>query len=310
MSSLSLRQLRYFDALADCRQFGKAAQRCHVSQPALSTQIRQLERALGAELVERTPRGIVLTPVGEDILARTRDILHRVEALSDTARRGRETLSGPVRLGVMPTIAPYSLPWLLPRFAGRSPGAELRVRESQTAHLTAELTEGRIDLMLAALPLGEPDFHETALFEEPFFVVLPRGHRLAARKRIPIEAITTENLLLLEEGHCLRDQALSVCRHIEPGRIQSFGATSLATLVQLVASGLGVTLLPTMAVPVEVGSQTKVVLRPLAPAPPTRTVGLAWRRTAASGAHFEALGALIASFAEPAASASFVAERS
>lgn len=294
MSSLSLRQLRYFDALADCGHFGKAAARCHISQPALSTQIRELERELGCALVERTARGVVLTPAGAEVLERARAVLTGVESLSEAARREARLLEGTLRLGVIPTIAPYLLPRLLPLVRERHPHAALSLRESQTAHLVEELIEGRLDVVLAALPLGRTELEERALFEEPFVLALPAGHPLAGPGEIPVEVVGADSLLLLEEGHCLRDQALSVCKHIAPGHIESFGATSLATLVQLVAAGMGLTLLPDMAVPVETGPSTQVVLRRFVPPQPKRTVGLAWRRTTPLRSHFEALGKLVA----------------
>ena len=295
----SIRQLEYLVAVAEIRHFGRAAKHCAVTQPALSAQIQQLEELLGVRLFERGRRGVLVTPEGEAVIARARAALRELDELLDVARAARRPLEGPLRLGLIPTVAPYLLPPILPRVREAHPALALVLREDQTAHLVAQLEAGSLDLLLLALPVEEALLEELPLYEEPFVFAARADHRLATgRTRIPETALAHEDVevLLLEDGHCLRAQALSVCERAgarESGRIQ---ATSLGTLVQMVANGLGVTLLPERAVPLEVrtgGSNAELVVRRFREPAPSRTVGLAWRRGSARGDEFRALGKLL-----------------
>ncbi len=293
----SIRQLEYLVAVAETLHFGRAAKQCAVTQPALSAQIQQLEELLGVQLFERGRRGVLVTPEGEAVIARARVALRELDELLDVARAARQPLEGPLRLGVIPTIAPYLLPPLLPRVREAHPRLALVLREDQTARLVAQLEAGSLDLLLLALPVEEAPLEELSLYEEPFVFAAPVGHRLAKGKaRIPEAALADEEVLLLEDGHCLRAQALAVCERAgarESGRIQ---ATSLGTLMQMVANGLGVTLLPERAVPVEVrpgAGDAELVVRPFREPAPSRSIGLAWRRGSAGGAEFHALGELL-----------------
>jgi LysR family hydrogen peroxide-inducible transcriptional activator len=274
--AITLKQLRYADALARQGHFGRAAELCSISQPALSAQIKDLERALGTLLFERVPSGARLTGFGAEFLERARHVLAQVEELGDMARAAQGTLSGPLRLGVIPTIAPYLLPALLPRLNAGFPGAELRIRESQTARLVAELSEGSLDAAIVALPVGETGFEEVPLFSEGLVLVRPR-----AQADLPVPdraALAQERLLLLEEGHCFRDHALSFCALDRSAAARSLDSRSLSTLVQMVGAGLGVTFIPEMAVAVETRSADVAVAAFEAPTP-AREVGMIWRKS-------------------------------
>jgi LysR family transcriptional regulator, hydrogen peroxide-inducible genes activator len=274
----TLRQLRYFSALARHRHFGRAAEECAVSQPALSVQIQELEASLGTVLVERTRGQIELTPDGVEIARRAVRILAEVVELEDHARHGSRLLTGPLRLGVIPSIAPYLLPAALPCLQRRFPALALQLRESQTAILVGELQRGALDVLVLSLPLREPGLETLALFDDRFLLAVPASHPLAAERDGAVRLLTRERLLLLEEGHCLRDQALSYCQQVERGARSSFGASSLATIVQMVANGLGITLLPELSLPFEV-HDPRIALLPFAAPEPVRTVALAWRRS-------------------------------
>ena len=276
MNNLTLKQLRYVEALARHGHFGQAAEACAVTQPALSMQIKELEDSLGARLFERGARQVRLTGLGEEFVARARDILRSVEELSDVVRTRRDGPGGRLRLGVIPTIAPYLLPRLIRDLSARYPGVDLQVRETQTERLIAELSEGRLDTALVALPVSEPSFEEVALFSEGFVLVRPEAD---ARRPVPSpEALPDMQLLLLEEGHCFRDQALEVCGLRGGARRAGFDGSSLSTLVQMVGAGIGVTLIPEMAVPVETRGAPVAVQR-FEAGRPARTVGMIWRRT-------------------------------
>jgi len=238
MTNLTLKQLRYVAALARHGHFGQAAEACSVTQPALSMQIKELEEGLGGRLFERGARQVRLTGLGEEIAARARDILRAVEELEEVARTRRDGPGGRLRLGVIPTIAPYLLPRLIRDLAARYPGADLQVRETQTDRLIGELIEGRLDTALVALPISEPSLEEVALFSEGFVLVRPEAD---AGRPVPTPtALPDMQLLLLEEGHCFRDQALEVCGLRGGARRAGFDGSSLATLVQLVGAGIGV----------------------------------------------------------------------
>jgi len=274
MDNLTLRQLRYFEALAKYGHFGRAAEACAVSQPALSVQIKELEETLGGALFERGHRSVRLTALGEDVASRVRPILQSVDELSDLARSAGGGLTGRFRLGVIPTIAPYLLPQLIPRATTVFAGLELQVRETLTPRLIEELRSGSLDAAILALPIGEPWLHEVALFEEPMLLVRPKAH--AGWPMPAPDALSDMRLLLLEEGHCFRDQALAFCA--TSGARSGLDGTSLSTLVQMVGAGLGVTLIPQMAAPVEAKAAPVCVDR-FEGAQPTRTIGMVWRKT-------------------------------
>jgi LysR family transcriptional regulator, hydrogen peroxide-inducible genes activator len=276
MSQMNLRQLRYFDALARHSHFGRAAAACAISQPALSMQIKELEETLGAVLIERGARQVRLTNFGEEAALRVRDILRSVDELGDFARASRDRLSGRLRIGMIPTIAPYLLPTLMENLSPAHPEVDIYVREALTSKLIQELAEGRLDTAIVALPISEPSFTEVSLFAENFLLVRPRED---AEKPVPSSKMLREmRLLLLEEGHCFRDQALSFCNTKSLPQRETLDANSLSTLVQMVSAGLGVTLIPEMAVAVETRSASVSVARFKNPQP-SRTIGMIWRKT-------------------------------
>ena len=288
---VTLKQLRYFDALARERHFGRAAESCAVTQPALSMQIQELEASLGLALVERTRAGIRLTPKGEEIAVRAQKLLNDTRDLIDFARHSAGVLSGSLRFGVIPSVAPYVLPPLLPLLRERHPDLELHLRETQTHVLLEELADGRLDVLLLALPVKAADTEAMALFEDRFFLAVPKQRKLSGRVRATRELIESDRLLLLEEGHCLRDQALTFCALQHTDMVNTFGATSLSTIVEMVAADLGITLLPEICVGVECRARELKVLRFVEPEP-VRTLGLVWRRSSPRVEDFKALGAL------------------
>ncbi|MCR9221708.1 MAG: LysR substrate-binding domain-containing protein [Alphaproteobacteria bacterium] len=276
MIGVTIRHLRYFAALAKTRHFGRAAEACAISQPALSVQIKELEEMLGVPLVERSARQIRLTALGEDFALRAQDILHRIDDLGDLARAARDGLSGPFRIGFIPTVAPYLLPRCLQALSDQYPALELRPREAVTQKLIDDLAEARLDAAVLALPTSHSWLHETAILDEEFLLVRPLKDEGAP---VPSAARLREmRLLLLEEGHCFRDQALAFCQLSPSTPRPVMEGSSLATLVQMTAAGLGVTLIPEMAAPVETRSAA-VSLARLAPPRPARTIGLVWRKT-------------------------------
>jgi LysR family transcriptional regulator, hydrogen peroxide-inducible genes activator len=289
----TLRQLRYFIMLAETQHFGQAALRCHVTQPALSMQVKELEQALGAPLIERTRRGALLTPAGIEVAHRARSILQSVRDLTDVARQHASVLSGPLRVGVIPTIGPYLLPSVLPRLHDAFPKLQLSLRETQTAVLVRELLAGSLDLLILALPLNEPEIEELPLFDDVFALALPTDHPLGACSSVAQAELSGEHLLLLEEGHCLRDQTLAVGQAAGASELDDFRASSLATVVQMVANGYGCTILPELAVAVEVGDRQGIHVVPFKRPPPVRTVGLAWRRTSPRRGEFVAFGQVV-----------------
>jgi LysR family hydrogen peroxide-inducible transcriptional activator len=276
MIQLTFRQLRYFDALARHSHFGRAAAACAISQPALSMQIKELEDALGAVLIERSARQVRLTRFGEQAALRVRDILRSVDELGDFARASRDRFAGRLRIGMIPTIAPYLLPAVIGTIARLHPELDIHVREALTSKLIQELGEGRIDTAIVALPVSEPSLSEVALFAENFLLVRP-----GEDEGTPVpssEALSEMKLLLLEEGHCFRDQALSFCKMQSALPREILDASSLSTLVQMVGAGMGVTLIPEMAVAVETRSASVAVARFEDPQP-SRTIGMIWRKT-------------------------------
>lgn len=290
---ISLKQLRYFDALARIGHFGRAADHCAVTQPALSMQIQDLERDLGLTLLERRRNGVRLTGEGREIARRAARILAGVRDLKDYAQHLSEGMSGTLQLGVIPSVAPYLLPRFLPRLRDRYPTLDVHIRETQTAQLARELLDGDLDLLIVALPLDNPDIETIRLFEDRFLLALPASRRIDSRVRATPEFMKGDRLLLLEEGHCLRDQALTFCDLRQVENIDTFGASSLTTLVQMVANGLGLTLLPEICLDVEAQRAPLNIMR-FAEPEPSRTLGLAWRATSPRKADFVALGQIIA----------------
>ncbi len=281
---MNLRDLRYLIALADLRHFGRAAASCHVSQPTLSTQIRKLEEELGVALVERAPRQIMLTPVGRDIVERARRVLADVEQMRETARRTTDPEAGSVRLGIFPTLGPYLLPHVVPGLRARFPRLELLLVEEKTEALLAMLRDGRLDAAILALPVHEDWLEMEFLFEEPFMLAVPGKHPLASHRDLQLAELVDQHLLLLEDGHCLRDQALEVCTLSGAGEKEGFRATSLETLRQMVAAGVGITLLPMLAIKPPVPASPNLKLLNFKKPPPSRRIAIAWRKSSAMSA--------------------------
>lgn len=281
-AALSLRQLEYAVAIADHRSFGRAAAACGVTQPALSAQIAALERSLDVQLFERDRRKVLVTPAGADVVARARVALDAARAVIETAEGASEPLTGRLRLGVIPTIAPYLLPAALPAVRARYPRLQLVLREERTAQLLAQLDDGRLDAAILALPVPG-DLAAALLYREEFLLAAPRGHRLTRRPKVREDDLADAPVLLLEDGHCLRDQALAVCHSAGAAEHGELRTTSLPTLVQMVASGLGVTLLPELAAAALAGRGSGVEVARFTGTPPGRDVGLVWRMSSARG---------------------------
>lgn len=275
---ISLRQLRYLDALATHLHFRKAADAVSVSQPALSMQIKELERDLGVMLIERLPNRVRLTREGEEVAARARAILTDVQDLHDYARQAGQPLTGPLRLGIIPSIAPYLLPRILPVLSSAHPELRLTIRETLTQALTEELQEGKLDAIIIALPADTAGLISEPLFEDRFLLARCASDTLDRDRRVLPDDLEKENILLLEEGHCLRDQALNYCQNVSTAGGNTLGATSLATVMQMVAAGYGVTLLPEICADFEVRDERVTLLR-FADPQPARTVGLVWRKS-------------------------------
>lgn len=289
---MNLRDLKYLVALAEHRHFGRAAAASFVSQPTLSTQIRKLEDELGVTLIERAPRRVMLTPVGAEIAERARGVIADVEQMTELARRSRDPEAGSVRLGLFPTLGPYLLPHVLPGVRERFPRLELLLVEEKTDRILQQLREGRLDAGILALPLHDEQLRIEPLFDEPFVLAVPRTHPLAAGGALQVDDLRDADLLLLEEGHCLRDQALDVCRLAGAGERNGFRATSLETLRQMVAAGVGMTLLPMLAVQPPVPPSADIVLIPFAGHPPHRRIAMVWRRSSAMDAFLMRLAGL------------------
>jgi LysR family hydrogen peroxide-inducible transcriptional activator len=289
----SPQQLRYLVALAETRHFGRAAQGCAVTQSTLSAGLLTLERQLDCHILDRgAGRHVVFTPLGLELVERARTALTALEAVTEAAMAAREPMAGPLRLGVIPTIGPFLLPTLMPVLREAFPRLRLYLREDTTANLVDRLTANRLDVLLLATPCDCRGADTVPVVRDTFMVALTPNHRLVGEEQIPISALATERLLLLEDGHCLRDQALAVCGLLagDRGDQDGFAATSLHTLVQMVASGLGITLLPKLAVAAGITEGTGLVLRPLAGPGAWRTLGLAWRPNAPRSADYRALG--------------------
>jgi LysR family transcriptional regulator, hydrogen peroxide-inducible genes activator len=288
---ITLRQLRYLTALARHGHFGRAAADCAVTQPALSMQIRELEREIGAALVERRPGEVALTDIGLEVAARAEHILAASRDLVDFARH-RDVLSGPLRLGLIPTLAPYILPRVLPALQSAYPRLRLEVRETQTKMLLDELSRGALDCAMLALPVEGAEVETLTLFDDAFLLAVPAAERRPGRGRVGVGDVDQSRLILLEEGHCLRDQALAFCATSGAERPAALAATSLTTVMQMVANGYGVTLVPEVAVDAELHDDRVRLLRFAAPQP-ARSIGLAFRRTSPRKKDFTALGKIV-----------------
>ncbi|MGY3040229.1 LysR family hydrogen peroxide-inducible transcriptional activator [Rhodanobacter sp. TND4EL1] len=287
---MNLRDLQYLVALAEHRHFGRAANACFVSQPTLSTQIKKLEDELGVPLVERAPRKVLLTDVGRDIASRARGVLNEIEQIRGVARRTLDPESGTVRLGIFPTLGPYLLPHVLPLVRKAFPRLELLLVEEKTETVLRLLHEGKLDAGILALPLHEDSLHQEFLFEEPFLLAVSEAHPLAHRQgQLKLSDLSHQNLLLLEDGHCLRDQALEVCHLAGAGEHSGFRATSLETLRQMVAANVGITLLPVTAVKPPVAPVENLHLIEFKGTPPSRRIAMAWRKSSAMDAFLQRL---------------------
>jgi LysR family hydrogen peroxide-inducible transcriptional activator len=286
---LKLKDLRYLVAVADERHFGRAAASCFVSQPTLSAQLKKLEQDLGVQLIERAPNNVTLTQAGEQIVARARRILEASEEMVTLARSQRDPLAGRLRVALLPTIGPYLLPQVTPAIRKALPRLELRLYEYQTGALLEKLHAGELDVGILALPVELGGLEARELYRESFVVALPEHHPLAARATLKVADLKSEPLLLLEEGHCLRDQALEVCSRFGIRDQQDFRATSLETLRQMVATGAGITLMPEFAGRGAYRNARGVALRPFAKPAPVRHIGALWRKTTPRRAAIDAL---------------------
>ncbi len=290
---ITLRQLRYLSALAKHRHFGRAAEECAVTQPALSMQVRELEREIGAELVERRPNEIALSEIGLDVARRAEHILASTRDLVDFARH-RDLLSGALKLGIIPTLAPYILPRVLPLLQKRYPQLRLEVRETQTKMLLDELVSGELDAVMLALPAEGVDVETLPLFTDAFLLAVPASDPQPGKRRINVADVDQRRLILLEEGHCLRDQALAFCATKRRDQPAGLGATSLTTVMQMVANGYGVTLVPEVSIDAGL-HDTRVKLLRFSQPEPGRLIGLAWRRTSPRAKDFAVLGEVVKS---------------
>lgn len=277
MRGVTIKHLRYFDALARTGGFRRAAEQCHISQPALSLQIKEFEGMIGSPLVERGARSTSLTPLGMAVAEHVADILVRMGELEAFTRLAEGGLAGPLRLGLIPTIAPYLLPKVMRALASRFPALDIQPREAVTERQLEGLLSAQLDMAVLALPVSEPGLYEYPLFSEPFMLV-QSSTSSAPSPGWDLRSLATMRLILLEEGHCFRDQALSFCSAVGMTTREIIEGSSLSTLVQMVGAGIGVTLIPQMAVAVE-SQAAPVTISPFAPPAPSRTIGLVWRKT-------------------------------
>ena len=289
LAAVNLRDLRYLVALADERHFGKAAERCYVSQPTLSAQVRKLEEYLGVPLVERQPKRISITPAGEKIVERARRLLQEADAIVELAKSDRDPLAGTLKVALIPTVGPYLLPHVVRRLKRALPKLKLLLYEYQTAPLLEKLRDGEIDMGILALPVPMDGLDAAELYSEPFMLAVPADHPFAERERVTTQDLHGEPLLLLEDGHCLRDQALEVCSRVGAQESQDYRATSLETLRQMVAAGHGVTLLPELAAASPVGAARGLRIKPVVKPAPARTIGAVWRKSTTRGPAIEAI---------------------
>lgn len=287
----TLKQLRYLVTLHRVGHFGKAAEACHVTQSTLSAGIQELENLLAAQLVERTKRSMMFTSLGEEVVRRASGILNEVDDLTEMAAAAKDPLRGVVRMGVIPTIAPFLLPKVMPLLSEQLPNLELHLREDKSAELCDLLKSGELDVVLYALPFECGDVKELALFPDHFVAAYPRGE--APGDVISSTDLDESQLLLLEEGHCLRDHALEACQLVGRRARRELASTSLATIVPMVAAGRGITLLPGMAVESGIAENLPVDIVGFSDIIPTRMIGMIWRRTNPRSETFTELGKVI-----------------
>jgi len=292
---MNLKDLRYLVAVAELRHFGRAADACFVTQPTLSTQLKKLEEFLGVQLIERTSKQVLVTAVGQRVVERAQKILQEVDDLVELCREARDPLAGEIRLGFIPTIAPYLLPHLVPELRQQLPQLHPFLYEDQTARLVERLRRGEVDAGLMAVPVDATDLEHVELFSEPFVLAVPHEHYLNEDKPLLLDDLQDERVLLLDEGHCLRDQALDICNMVGAGPQDAFRATSLETLRQMVASGAGITFLPRLAAEASISlpNRSAVALRPFIEPQPARQMALYWRKGTARLPAIEAIGRLI-----------------
>ncbi|MGV8936401.1 MAG: LysR substrate-binding domain-containing protein [Allorhizobium sp.] len=292
---ITIRQMRYFEALASTLHFGRAAQMVHVSQPALSAQIMEMESHLGVTLIERSRGNTLLTEKGQQVLGHVRIVLSEVDRLEETARQQGGVLDGLFRLGIIPTVAPYMVPHLVPYLRAQHPLIEIELKEAVTDRLVADLAEGRLDAVIAALPIEGEHLAQRALLTDRFFMAVAANDSDVLVSPLAEAEVDTDRLLLLEEGHCLRDQALAVCKSASKRSLVNFGATSMTTLLQMVSHDMGMTLIPEMAIATET-ARNAIRILPFAEPQPCREIGLVWRRSSQRRGDMEALAdAIIAS---------------
>jgi len=290
---MNLRDLRYLVALADHKHFGRAAEASFVSQPTLSTQLKKFEDEIGMALVERNPRNVMLTEVGEAVAAKARIILREADEIKAIANRAKDPESGTVRLGIFPTLGPYLLPHIVPNIVARFPKLELILVEEKTEVLLKKLHEGELDAAILALPIHDDTLHAEFLFEETFVLAVNKQHAMAKNKRVKLNDLAQERLLLLDDGHCLRDQALEVCQMAGAGERTGFRATSLETLRHMVSANVGMTLMPALSVHAPAPSSPGVSLIPFPEPAPHRRIAMIWRRTSALTAFLHQLVPLV-----------------
>jgi LysR family hydrogen peroxide-inducible transcriptional activator len=298
---VNLKDLKYLVALADTGHFGKAAERTFVSQPTLSAQLKKLEEFLGVKLVERQPKNVQLTEVGKQVVVRARRMLDEGDEIIALAKNNTDPFAGKLKIALIPTIGPYLLPRVMQKIRKALPHLGLMLYEHQTEPLLKRLRDGEIDLGIMALPISQDGMDSRKLYDEMFTVALPNNHPLAAKSTIKIQDLKGQTLLLLEDGHCLRDQALEVCSRIEIREAEDFRATSLETLRQMVVAGLGITLLPETAVESPFGSQRGLTIRQFAKPAPTRTVGAVWRKSSTRSSAIAAVCDVLADVMAPKA---------
>jgi LysR family hydrogen peroxide-inducible transcriptional activator len=294
MADIKLKDLKYLVAVADTRHFGRAAERCFVSQPTLSAQLKKLEDYLGVQLIERHPKRVLLTPAGQQIVERARRVLEASDDIVEIAATHRDPLAGRLRVAFLPTIGPYLLPLVMPRLRKALPRLDLMLYEFQTRPMLEKLAAGELDLGVLALPVELDGLEARPLYDELFVLAMPQGHALARQPLVRVADLAGETLLLLEDGHCLRDQALEVCSRLNVHERSDFRATSIETLRHMVASGSGITLLPELATRGSHASTRGVVLKHFNKPAPARTVGAVWRKSSARSAAIQAVAIEIA----------------
>ena len=276
---MNIRDLEYLVALDELRNFRKASERCHVTQPTLSGQLRKLEEHLGVLLVERTKRKVILTPVGKEVVRRARMILQEVEQIEEISVSFKDPMQGKLRIGLIPTLGPYLLPFMIPAMIQEYPRLQLFLYEEQTHILLNKLNNAELDAIVLALPVSNNGFYEIELFDEPFLLALPRGHELSIKESVSLSDLSAEKILLLEDGHCLRDQALEVCMMAGATENPEFQGTSLETLRHMVSAGMGVTLMPYFSVYPNSGSNPPLSYLHFEDPVPSRKIGLLFRES-------------------------------